>query len=170
MKNHETNLEPWKTNLEPWKICLELWKIIKTDQESWGTNLEPWTTIKTDLEPWKTNWNCELWNSMQTRLRLVTGDYEWLRWLRWLQETPRRKWWFFVTNRRWISELSAPEMPNFEAGNSEYVVHPNCLPFLFSFFCVFIWPSIGFKCCLEYFVLYMCKRCWYDLQLVPNVV
>ena len=55
------------------------------------TSLKPWNPIKTDLEQWKPN--LELWKTIKTNLelhRVVTGGYR----------TPRRKWWFFVTDRQ----------------------------------------------------------------------
>ena len=43
-------------------------------------------------------------------------------------------------------------MPNFEAGNSEYVIHQNCPPYLFCFFCVdmtFNWFQMLFRASVQ---------------------
>ena len=59
-------------------------KTMKTHLEPWKTNLELWKTMKTSVE---------LYNVQYTIYRVVTGG------CRLLQETPRRKWSFFVTNK-----------------------------------------------------------------------
>ena len=120
LENHENPLWTMKTNLEPWKT-LNLEKPgtiknqpgnLKTQKKSpgtvknhsgtltnhknwpgkWKTNLNPWKPIKADLEP------KQIWNH-QNQPGIVQDGYGWFRWL---QETPRRKWSFFVTDRHFI--------------------------------------------------------------------
>ena len=70
---------------------------MKTDLEPWNITLEPWITIKTIKNRPGTLKNHKTWP------RTMKNHKNWPRTMKnhpgWLQETPRRKWWFFVTNR-----------------------------------------------------------------------